>query len=184
LADLVDAVTPGAGGLSAPWTDRHGVARVAPLDGRLLVIGTLVEGSTSFRVPEALGARVPLIDADRPVLEVDLPRPDSPVEVTVAGHGLWETLARAETTAEQPPGWGAAIGEANEGRALRRYFGIASAVLSESATFESLLAMTVGRPAFERPDVIQLLGANRTSGDELQASHRRLACLIQRRVAC
>lgn len=185
LADLVDAVTPGAGGLSAPWTDRRGVARVAPLDGRLLVVGTLIEGSTSFRVPEALATRVPMVDADRRLVEVVLPAPDAPVEATAVGDSLWESLACAEATVEQALEWRAATGEANGGRTLRHYLGIASAVLSQpSSAFESLLAMTIGRPAFERPDVVRLLAANRASGEELQASHRRLGCLIERRVAC
>jgi hypothetical protein len=184
LADLVDAVTPGAGGLAAPWTDRRGVARVAPLDGRLLVVGTLVEGSTSFRVPEALARRVPLVDADRRLVEVDLPAPDAPVEATAVGGALWEALASAEATIEQAFEWLAATGEADGERVLRRYLGAASAVLSHpSAAFESLLAMTVGRPAFERPDIVRLLSADRASAEDLQASHRRLAPLIERRAA-
>jgi hypothetical protein len=185
LADLVDAVTNGAGGLSASWTDRHGVAHVAPLDGRLLVIGTLIEGSTSFSVPEALATRVPMLDADRHMVEVDLPAPDAPVETTAVGDALWEALARAEATVDQVLEWRAATGEAHGVRALNRYLGITSAVLSQSsAAFESLVAMTVGRPAFEGPNVARLLSANRVSGEELRASHRRLARLIERRVAC
>lgn len=184
FADLVEAVTPGAGGLSVPWTDRRGVARVARLDNRLLVIGTLVEGSTSFRVPEALATRVPLIDADRQLVGMNWSAPDAPVELTAIGDRLWEILARAEATVEHASKWQTATGEAEGGRVLRRYLGIVTAILSEpSADFESLLAMTIGRPAFERPDVMRLLGGNLTSG-ELQASHRRLGYLISRRVAC
>jgi hypothetical protein len=182
LADLVDAVTPGAGGLSAPWTDRYGVARVAPLDRRLLVVGTLTEGSTSFRVSEALATRVPLIDADRRLVQVDLHSPDAPVETTAVGDALWESLARSEATVEEVREWRAVTGEAGSGLAIRRYLGITSTVLPKpGAAFESLLAMTIGRPTFERPEVARLLSASGTSDDELQASHRRLECLIERR---
>lgn len=185
LADLIDALTPGAGGLFAPWDDRRGNQSVALLDGRLLVVGTLVEGSTSFRVPEALAARVPLVDADRRLVEVGLHAPETPVDATAVGDDLWEALIRLEAPTSRALEWRAATGGTDSERALRRYLGIVSAVLSEpSAAFESLLAMTVGRPAFERAEVVRLLGADRVAGEDLQALHRHFAALIERRAAC
>jgi hypothetical protein len=184
LADLLEGVTPGAGGLLTPWVDRRGVFRGAKLDGRLLVVGTLVEGSTSFRVPEALAARVPLIDADRRMFEAELPvleclrRPRSATRCGTRSQGprrppslrLNCALRSAMSTARPH---------------CARYFGIAYAVLADSsAAFESLLAMTIGRPVFERPEVLRVLGTDRASGEDVQASHRRLAPLIEMRVAC
>src|SRR5262249_47427544 len=157
--------------------------RVAHVGPRTLVIGTLVDGATTFRLPHTLAARLPIVDADRAMIDSALSLIGPPVVATAVAGELWKILETAEPdgTAEEVRVWRAAERALDSEWVLRRYLTRASHLLADLDTrFEALSALVLGRPAYEVSSLAKILKATAPQGLNLDAEHRRFAKFVEK----
>ncbi len=182
FGDLLDVLDPGTGRVLA-WRDSAGHDAVARLDGRLLVIATLVRGPTAFAIPQGLAARIPLLDADRLLFTDDDGATEAP-EMTRIASSLFDDLAATAAPADEIARWRAVLPAADRTAVLARYLAITAEILPASlGVAETFAALSLGRGEFD-PASVTALGGVWPQGFDAADHHRRLAALFEKGYEC
>ena len=181
LSDMLELVTRRREELHF-WTDGSGSPKRARIGVRTIVIGTLVEGATTFRLPEALAARLPIIDADRTVLELSSSPGGARVDPTEMDGALWELLDTGEAGVTEEVRRLRTLHRALDPEwVLQRYFSRTSHILAGlDSRFETFAALVLGRPAYADDQLNAELRRIAPPGLDIDAAHRRLATFIER----
>lgn len=178
FADLLDALDLG-GGHRLAWRDSSGNDLVARLDGRLLVIATLVRGPTAFAIPQGLAVRVPLLDADRSLFNDDAGLTEAP-EATQIAITLFDDLASMSAPAEEIARWRDLFPATDRTAVVARYLAATAEILPPSMrTTEAFAGMALGRGEFNPADVAAL-GTEWPEGFDAADHHRRLTALFEK----
>lgn len=155
LLELIEIASAPRGVRRLAWTDRRGEVEEARIDGRVLFVGSLASGQTTFTIPMALAHRLPLLWADRnvtPTAALETAAPWVPTRVTFDAWKLpEETLSTLDEAMHRA--FTASFPQADSGAVVATYLRLVGAAFGKNihlGTAEAFAALVAGRSSQDR----------------------------------